>query len=119
MLFQQSGRPALPRTFTYPIPSYHVSKLLQILLARTLAWRLVQPTSADKQGPTIVVNTLTPGMCRSGLTKDLRGWFGAQIAIMTKLLARSTEVGGRTLVHAIAQGPESHGKYMNDGEVQE
>ncbi|KAH8657730.1 hypothetical protein BX600DRAFT_482422 [Xylariales sp. PMI_506] len=98
---------------------YHVSKLLQILLARVLAERLAQPINSKEVGHTIIVNTLTPGMCRSGLVKNLRGCFGKQIAIMTNLLARTTEVGSRTLVHAIAQGPESHGKYMNDGEVQE
>ena len=36
----------------------------------------------------------------------------AKIAIA--LLARSTEVGSRTLVHAGAQGPESHGQYLSD-----
>ncbi|KUI73213.1 hypothetical protein VM1G_08827 [Cytospora mali] len=100
---------------------YHVSKLLQILLTKAIAERLAQAESLEtgKHGPRIIVNTLTPGMCRSGLSRDLHGWFGAQIAVMTRLLARTTEVGGRTLVSAIAQGWKSHGKYMNDGEVQE
>ncbi|KUI61934.1 WW domain-containing oxidoreductase [Cytospora mali] len=101
--------------------AYHVSKLLQILLTKAIAERLAQAErlESDKPGPTVIINTLTPGMCRSGLSRNLHGWFGAQIAVMTRLLARTTEVGGRTLVSAIVQGYESHGKYMNDGEVQE
>ncbi|VUC37205.1 unnamed protein product [Clonostachys rosea] len=95
---------------------YHVSKLLQILMARNLAQLLGDVQERANQ---IIVNMLTPGMCKSGLTKDLRGLFGAQIAVMDYLLARSTEVGARTLIAALAQGAESHGKYMNDGRVQE
>lgn len=94
---------------------YHVSKLLQILLVRALAERL----AAQQQESHVIVNTLTPGMCQSGLTRDLHGFFAIKIYIMTLLLARTTEVGSRTLVHAMGQGVESHGKYMNDGEIQE
>lgn len=37
--------------------------------------------------------------------------------VMKKVIMRSTEVGGRTLVAAAAAGEESHGKYMADGVV--
>ncbi|RDW80313.1 WW-containing oxidoreductase [Coleophoma cylindrospora] len=94
---------------------YHVSKLLQILLVRALAECL----ATQKQEFHVSVNTLTPGLCRSSLIRDLRGLFAIQLAIMILLLARTTEVGSRTLVHAIGQGAESHGKYMNDGKIQE
>jgi trehalose-6-phosphatase len=36
---------------------------------------------------------------------------------MIQLMARSTEVGSRTLVAAAAAGPESHGAYMRDGKA--
>lgn len=36
---------------------------------------------------------------------------------MKLLLARSTECGSRTLVHAAAQGKESHGCYLSDCEI--
>jgi hypothetical protein len=36
---------------------------------------------------------------------------------MRFLLARKTEVGSRTLVHAGSQGVESHGKYVSDCEI--
>jgi hypothetical protein len=38
---------------------------------------------------------------------------------MRFLLARKTEVGSRTLVHAGSQGVESHGKYLSDCETAE
>ncbi|KAK9241940.1 hypothetical protein V1506DRAFT_509936 [Lipomyces tetrasporus] len=38
---------------------------------------------------------------------------------MKLLLARSTEEGSRTSVHAAAQVGESHGKYLADAKIQE
>lgn len=35
------------------------------------------------------------------------------------LLARTTEVGGRTLVHSAAAGEESHGQYMSEAIVKQ
>jgi hypothetical protein len=39
--------------------------------------------------------------------------------IMRFFLARTTEVGSRTLVHAASQGAESHGKYLSDCQITE
>ena len=36
---------------------------------------------------------------------------------MHGLFARTTEQGSRTLVHAVSQGPETHGAYMSDCKV--
>jgi hypothetical protein len=36
---------------------------------------------------------------------------------MRFFLARTTEVGSRTLVHAGSQGVESHGEYLSDCEI--
>jgi hypothetical protein len=38
---------------------------------------------------------------------------------MRFLLARKTEVGSRTLVHAGTSGVESHGKYLSDCKITE
>ncbi|KAL2834063.1 hypothetical protein BJY01DRAFT_224622 [Aspergillus pseudoustus] len=92
---------------------YPVSKLLQILLARAMANRLV-----DMAGkPVIIVNSFTPGYTHSGLMNNTHGvtaWAGPLLA---KAVARKTEVGARTLVAAVSMGEESHGKYMNDSEI--
>ncbi|KAI8665650.1 hypothetical protein LRP88_03845 [Fusarium phalaenopsidis] len=84
---------------------YPASKLLQVFLTRELASRL--------EGSGVVVNMLQPGMCHSQLTRE-NGWM---VAVLKLLLARSTEVGSRTLVAASSAGVESHGAYMRDGEV--
>lgn len=53
-------------------------------------------------------------MCHSRLTRDDKSW---ATAILKMLLARSTEVGSRTILAAASAGPESHGAYMRDGKV--
>ncbi|KAL2679299.1 hypothetical protein Neosp_010070 [[Neocosmospora] mangrovei] len=84
---------------------YPASKLIQVFLAGELASRL--------EGSGVVVNMLQPGMCHSQLTRE-DGWM---VAVLKFLLARSTEVGSRTLVAAASAGSDSHGAYMVDGEV--
>lgn len=87
---------------------YAASKLLEVFAVRELAPRL-----ADSG---VILNMVNPGMCHSQLTRDDAGW---TVWLVKKALARSTEVGARTLVAAAAAGPESHGMYMSDGEVAE
>ncbi len=41
------------------------------------------------------------------------------LTVAKALIARSTEVGSRTLVHSAAAGPESHGHYMSECKVKE
>lgn len=41
------------------------------------------------------------------------------MAFMKMILARSTEVGSRTLVHAGSQGAETHGQFLSDCHVQQ
>lgn len=36
---------------------------------------------------------------------------------MKALIARTTEVGSRTLVHAAGAGDETHGKYLSDSTI--
>ena len=84
---------------------YPVSKLLEILALRQITPKL--------EGTGVILNTLNPGLCHSELARDA-GW----VMYFVKLvLARTAEVGSRTLVAAAAAGKESHGAYMDDGEV--
>lgn len=39
------------------------------------------------------------------------------MVIIKAILARSTEKGSRTLVHAASAGPESHGHYLHDCQI--
>ncbi len=44
---------------------------------------------------------------------------GYVLTIVKALIARTTEVGSRTLVHSAAAGRESHGQYMSECKVKE
>lgn len=84
---------------------YPVSKLLEILAIKQIAPKL--------EGSGVILNSLNPGLCHSELSRD-SGWV---LEVLKFFLARTTEVGSRTLVAAATVGKESHGKYMSDGVV--
>lgn len=48
-----------------------------------------------------------------------QGITGYVVTAAKAVLARTTEVGGRTLVHSAAAGAESHGQYMSEAKVKE
>jgi len=87
---------------------YPVSKLLEVFYCRELAKKMTEHKS-----PTVTLNFLTPGLCHSELARDA-GW---GLAIMKFFLARSTEVGSRTLIAAACAGHDSHGQYMDGGKI--
>ena len=91
--------------------SYMISKLMLILLAREMAFYV--------DGSDVIVNSFTPGYCESGLINDIKGPKRWVLSLLKKATARTTEVGGRTLVAAIVPWPESHGKYLNDSCIDE
>lgn len=84
---------------------YPTSKLLQVLVLREIVQRL--------RDDSVVVNMLNPGLCHSQLAREA----GIRLALMKMVMARTTEVGSRTLVAGAAAGEESHGAYMTDGKV--
>jgi len=69
----------------------------------------------SKAYPGVVLNTTTPGLCHSSLARDA-GW---GLYLLKLVLARTTEVGSRTLVSPTTAGEESHGKYFINGVVGE
>ncbi|KUI57218.1 Retinol dehydrogenase 12 [Cytospora mali] len=86
---------------------YPVSKLLEVLTVRQIA-----PMLEDSD---VVLNMVNPGLCHSELSRES----GLGLAVLKFFLARTTEMGSRTLVAAGNAGKESHGKYMTDGHVSE
>jgi NAD(P)-dependent dehydrogenase (short-subunit alcohol dehydrogenase family) len=84
---------------------YPTSKLLEVLVVRQIAPEL--------EGSGVILNMLTPGLCHSELARE----GGMFLALMKFFLARTTEVGSRTLVAAAVAGSESHGKYMTDAQI--
>lgn len=88
---------------------YGDSKLLQILIVRELAKELRLSSK-----PQIVLNTLSPGLCRSQLFRNASWpltWF---MPISLLLLGRTSEMGSRVLLTAASAGAESHGRYFED-----
>ncbi|KAJ5143306.1 uncharacterized protein N7515_002093 [Penicillium bovifimosum] len=85
---------------------YPLSKLLEVLLVQELAGRV--------RGSEVIINMINPGLCHSQLGREA-GW---ELKLMKLLLARTTEVGSRTLVAGATAGLESHGSYMTDGHVE-
>ncbi|KAM0253355.1 hypothetical protein ACHAQJ_007306 [Trichoderma viride] len=92
---------------------YVLSKLLEHIATRELA--ALVPVSESG----VIANVVDPGLCKTALTRDLgffqrlKSWF-AKVAI-----GRTPEMGSRTLLHGIAAGDESHGKYMTACEIRE
>lgn len=89
---------------------YFVSKLLEVLYARELAAHTSRSGKSE-----VVINLINPGLCHSELARDA-GW---GLYIMKLLLARTTEHGSRTLVHAAQGGAETHGQYLSNCRVAE
>jgi len=92
---------------------YGVSKLLEVLLVRKLG-SVTHPVGKPLK---VIINTLNPGMCDTGITHELEGFRYVFWQILLKVFARTPEVGSRTLMAAVEAGEESHGQYMDNGEV--
>jgi NAD(P)-dependent dehydrogenase (short-subunit alcohol dehydrogenase family) len=85
---------------------YLMSKLLEVLLVQELASRV--------RGSEVIINMINPGFCHSQLGREQ----GIGFMLVKIVLARSTEVGSRTLVAGASTGLEGHGAYMTDGHVE-
>ena len=89
---------------------YFVSKLLDLFGVRELA-------NQFQQKPDIILNCVNPSWCKSSLARISGVPDPTSLRIAEKLLARDTEVGSRTLVHAVLSGRESHGQYLTNCHV--
>jgi retinol dehydrogenase-12 len=76
---------------------YPETKLLNVQFVRGLTARL--PSSTP-----IVVTSVNPGFCHSELVRNMKGIVRVVVTIIQALLARSTEIGSRTLVWAALAG---------------
>ncbi|KAK4168180.1 hypothetical protein QBC43DRAFT_309822 [Cladorrhinum sp. PSN259] len=87
---------------------YPISKLLEVFFV--LEFGKEHPASEFP----VTLNCFGPGLCHSGLGREVPG---LAFVIIKAILARSTEVGSRTLFHAGTVGAESHGRYLADCEI--
>ena len=75
---------------------------------------LADGMSASPKPGKVIVNHVNPGWV---VTEVMREWTGLKLIIFKifrAMLARSTEVGSRTLINAAEGGEETHGQYMDD-----
>ncbi|KAI4716568.1 NAD(P)-binding protein [Aureobasidium sp. EXF-10727] len=87
---------------------YPVSKLMDVFCTRAL----VEKTTSSYP---VTINTMNPGFCYSELSREMNGLV---FQLMYKLLARTTEVGSRTLVAAALASHDTHGQYMSNSLVE-
>lgn len=92
---------------------YTVTKLLEHLATRELA--ALRPFSETG----VIVNVVDPGLCKTGLNKELGLFTRAKAWCAKLIMGRSAEVGSRTLIHGVAADEESHGKYLTSCEIRE
>ncbi|KAF1985179.1 short-chain dehydrogenase/reductase [Aulographum hederae CBS 113979] len=91
---------------------YSVSKLMEVLLVH----HLVQ--NYAKTDYPVIINCLNPGLCHSRLIREDMLAVKIISSVMKFFLARTTEMGARTLVAGATAGEESHGTYMSNGVVE-
>jgi NAD(P)-dependent dehydrogenase (short-subunit alcohol dehydrogenase family) len=88
---------------------YAMSKLLEVLYFQELT-KHIQDRGIGK--PKVIVNLLDPGLCHSNLLRHQDSFIKRTIKF---LLARSSEVGSRTIVNASENNNfETHGKYLSN-----
>ena len=78
---------------------------------------LASLSSASNKPGKVIINCLNPGWV---VTNVMREWTGLKrfvFQIGCALLARTTEVGSRTLVNGAEAGEESHGQFLDDCKV--
>ncbi|KAF8557653.1 hypothetical protein OG21DRAFT_1482117 [Imleria badia] len=98
------------------LDSYKFSKLLGVMFVRELASRLPNPTPVS-------VSAINPGFCDSHITRSVESnaVIKVMVRMMKALLARTTEMGSRTLVHPAVESGERarHGRFVSSCEVTE
>ncbi|KAL7800178.1 hypothetical protein V8C37DRAFT_364366 [Trichoderma ceciliae] len=92
---------------------YVMTKFLEHMAARELASLL--PVSETG----VIVNVVDPGLCKTGLTKNLGFFQRAKAWLAKAAIGRTPEMGSRTLIHGIAADEDSHGKYLTSCEIRE
>jgi len=92
---------------------YNISKLLEIYTVRELATL----TSASQKPGKVIINCLNPGFVYTNVMREFSGITLLLFRGMRAILARSTEVGSRTLVNGAEGGEETHGQYLDDCKV--
>ncbi|KAM7222719.1 hypothetical protein V8F06_001906 [Rhypophila decipiens] len=98
----------------YMADRYNVSKLLDLLIVRSLAARLVPAPDGDVP---IIVNAVDPGLCKTDLGREVKGMQKVIFSLVKAVIGRTAEEGSRVLVYAATAGKETHGQYLVNNAV--
>ncbi|KAL4994335.1 NAD(P)-binding protein [Aspergillus recurvatus] len=94
-------------------PRYQATKLMEILFMRELVARLKQKR-APGSPPSVIINIVNPGLCTTNLEREAAKQ-PLIVRLMRRILDRTAEVGGRTVVLAASAPVSSHGEFQSDG----
>lgn len=70
--------------------------------------------TASKKPGRIVMSIINPGFVATEIMRHYSGFALFARNVLKKILSRTTEEGGWTLVHAAEGGRETDGQYLND-----
>jgi hypothetical protein len=67
----------------------------------------------------VIINMISPGLCKTGLTRHATFKTWATMELFNALLGRTAEMGSRSVLHALVCDADTHGKYLSDCAVKE
>ncbi|KUJ19523.1 uncharacterized protein LY89DRAFT_717010 [Mollisia scopiformis] len=90
-----------------------VSKLIETFCVRELADQI----TASKTDGKVIVLIVNPGIVDTAIMRHAPILFSLVVTVLKRLVSRTAEEGGRTLVHGAEGGEETHGQYLDDCKV--
>jgi NAD(P)-dependent dehydrogenase (short-subunit alcohol dehydrogenase family) len=96
---------------------YYLTKLMQLQLTRELASRV--SASMQPGSDRVTINTTNPSFVATDIMREVSGVGKKLLGGLKWAMARTPEVGGRTLVLAAYGGRDTHGGYLDDGKKSE
>lgn len=73
-------------------------------------------TKSIKPGK-VITSVINPGFVATEIMRHGNRFYQVYLKIMRGMMARTSEEGGRTLVHAAEGAEETHGQYLDDCHV--
>lgn len=92
---------------------YALTKLIEECAVR----RFAALCPVERTG--VTVNMVAPGLCSTGLGRDATTFTKIMHETVRAMMARSAEVGSRTILHGLLAGDESHGKLLSGCKIKE
>ncbi|EEH06832.1 conserved hypothetical protein [Histoplasma capsulatum G186AR] len=67
----------------------------------------------------VVITMVAPGLCSTGLGRDARTFTKIMHEAVRAMMARTAEVGSRTILHGLLVGEDGHGKLLSGCKIKE